>query len=269
MRALVNPPAAKGRGPLFWLAAVGALSLSCCCLSSLVLVFVGEEAQTVSRVSATSAFPTGDTPQLFPGTPGWLPSGRGSVFPDAGWSAGAPQGLWWYPQVQQRGLVAIVELYLPDGTYAVRPRPGGPFLFDLEGHRASGGTLGTFSRQGDTITRAYETYAYTDPFSKGEDDEGPWFNAGAARRRPIAPVDEAQLIGTWTSAGSSYDFRADGTMTIGSNDDVAVGSQQGTWRVEGYLLQLSPAGAPSWLSFVGSTGKGAYLVINGRLFSKN
>lgn len=265
----VNQPVDKKRGPLFATLAIGGIAASCCCLSTVGLAFLDEEVTTVSRATASGEIPTGDTPTLFPGSPGWLPSGKGSVFPDASVSAGSPQGLWWYPQVQQVGMVANVELYLPDGTYVMRPRPGGPYLFDLDGHRASGTTIGTFTREGDTITRAYERFSYTDPFTNGDDDEGPWFDVGAARRRPLAPVAAKQLVGVWKSAGANYEFKDDGTMTIGINNQVAVGQQVGTWKLDGYLIQLAPSTAPSWIAFIGSTGKGRYLVIGNRLYSKD
>lgn len=254
---------------MFALLVGGALLTSCCCLSTLAVVFLDEEATTVTRATASGDIPTGNTPQLFPGSPGWLPSGTGSVIPDAEVNAGEPQGLWWYPQLQSTGVMdALVELYLPDGTYALRPRPGGPFLFDLDGHRASGSTLGTFKRDGDEITRAYDRFSYTDPFTTGEDDEGRWFNAGAARRRPIAPVQREQLIGAWTSAGSGYDFHDDGTVTIGINNAVTVGEQAATWKLDGYLMLVTPANAPSWIQFVGSTGNGRFLVIGNRLYAR-
>ncbi len=243
------------------------MSLSCCCLTSLALTFLGEEVATVERATTSGTIPTGDTPELFPGSPGWLPSGRGLELPDAELDDG-PRGLWWYPQAQQTGMVANVELYLADGTYALRPRPGGPKLFDLEGHRRARSTLGTFTLVGDNLTRAYDTFSHTDAFSHGDDDEGPWFNAGAARRRPIEPASSVQLIGTWRSAGTSYRFAADGSVVTGFNTELAVGQHVGAWRLDGYLLQLSPADAPSWVSFIGSTGKGRYLVIGNRLFSR-
>lgn len=242
---------------------------SCCVLGAVMVAFVDEEARTVSHATARGEIPTGDTPQLFPGSPGWLPSGKGSVIPDAELNAGEPQGLWWYPQLQSTGVLdAVVELYLPDGTYVLRPRPGGPFLFDLDGHRAAGSTVGTFKREGEAITRAYDRFSYTEPFSKGEDDEGRWFDVGPARRRPIAPVKREHLMGTWRSAGSGYTFRDDGTVTIGINNAVAVGEQTGTWKLDGYLMLVTPANAPSWVQFIGSTGNGRFLIVGNRLYAR-
>lgn len=232
-------------------------------------VFVDEEAKTVSHATASGEIPTGDTPQLFPGSPGWLPSGKGSVIPDAELNAGEPQGLWWFPQLDSTGVMdANVELYLPDGTYVMRPRPGGPFLFDLDGHRATGSTIGTFKRDGDEITRTYDRFTHTDPFTRGEDDEGRWFSVGASKRRPIAPVKREQLMGAWRSGSSTYEFREDGTVTIGINNELAVGAQTATWKLDGYLMLVTPTNAPPWIQFIGSTGDKRFLVVGNRLYAR-
>ncbi len=41
----------------------------------------------------------------------------------------------------------------------------------------------------------------------------------------------------------------------------------GTWRLEGYLLELRPADMPGWISTVGMTGD-SFLIMNGAVYAR-
>ncbi len=85
----------KGKSALFWiLMAAGASCAVCSGLSLVVLVAAGSSGDSL-QASDVQALPRGETPDLFPGSPGFLPSGRGVQIPDAELVDGQPQGLWW------------------------------------------------------------------------------------------------------------------------------------------------------------------------------
>lgn len=207
---------------------------------------------------ATGKLPTGDTPDLYPGSAGWLPSGRGVKVPAGRVVKGRPEGIWWYPQVRGNTTVALRVIYLADGTCATYPRPGGSDLFDVEQQRKLGG-VGTCEVKGGTFTRVIDGHTQTSKFSSGSDDEGAYFNLGAMRHRPLAPVSASFLIGTWRAPGNTYTFREDGTYSMGG--------QAGTWQVDGYLIAMRPDGQPGWISTIGSTGK-PVIVINSSVYTR-
>jgi hypothetical protein len=215
--------------------------------------------------------PTGHTPDLFPGSPGWLPSGRGVPIPVARVIDGKPQGLWWYPQMQGSRMAAVSVVFLADGTTARRPRPGAGHLVDLEAQRAQRGSTGVghFSVAGGKLSHTYDTFSGDGTFSHGSDAEGPWFNVGAQRYRPlVAPVVQ-QLVGTWTTPGGKYVFRADGSFEsghMGNNQEWGVGAR-GTWQLDGYLIAIQPHGTPGWITTVGATGTNL-LVIGNSVYSR-
>ncbi|MCU0702268.1 MAG: hypothetical protein MUC96_37705, partial [Myxococcaceae bacterium] len=141
-------------------------------------------------VSGPSSFssellPRGETPDLFPGSPGWLPSGRGVELPDPSADDSGPRGLWW------SGSTTTI-LFLGDGTRASNPRPGGGALFDIEGQRRQPGTtgVGTFHVEAGSITQRHDGFTSTHPYDFGDDSLGPYMNIGAARYRPLSPPTE-------------------------------------------------------------------------------
>jgi hypothetical protein len=215
--------------------------------------------------------PTGQTPDLFPGSPGWLPSGRGVPIPAARVVDGRPQGLWWYPQMQGSRMAAVSVVFLADGTTALRPRPGAGDLADIDAQRAQQGStgVGRFSVAGGRLNHTYDTFSGGGAFSHGSDAEGPWFNVGARRYRPLAPPAAQRLVGTWTTPGGKYVFRADGSFEsghMGSNQEWGVGAR-GTWQLDGYLIAIQPHGAPGWITTVGATGTNL-LVIGSSVYSR-
>ena len=129
-------------------------------------------APAASPARTSSRIPTGDTPNLYPGSSGFLPSGRGVPVPAARVVNGRPEGIWWYPQVQGMKTVALRVIYLPDGTCATSPRPGAPMQFDLDGQRKLGG-VGTFDVTAGRFKRTIDGHTQESEFSAGSDKEGP------------------------------------------------------------------------------------------------
>ncbi len=234
-----------------------------CSVLTLLLLVVGgastDALGTAPGSATTSLLPRGHTPDLFPGRPGFLPSGQGVDIPAAAVVDGRPEGLWWRWQMDSFNKArALVTLFLPDGTCATNPRPGGGFLFDLEGQRAQRGRtgVGTFEVANGTITQRIDGFTSSDAFESGTDGDGAFFKVGAARYSPLTPPTADQLVGTWKeSSGYRYVFGAGG----------AFGS--GTWQLEGYLLELRPADRPSWIATVGMTGD-SFLVMDGAIYSR-
>ncbi len=188
------PAPAKSRGLLFWTAIVFGGSCALCSVFGLgvaALGLMGDESTTAASVGRPSGhLPTGETPDLFPGRPGWLPSGRGVSIPDARVSDDGPEGPWWYWQLQTGDkMAAFPVLFLADGTEASNPRPGGGLLFDIDGQRAQRGTtgVGTFSLSNGQITRVQDGVASTDSFEHGISADGPWFEIGKRRYSALAP----------------------------------------------------------------------------------
>lgn len=210
---------------------------------------------------AAGKLPTGDTPDLFPGSVGWLPSGRGVPIPAPRIVAGKPEGLWWTGVFEPGSrLVARTIIFLPDGTRASSPRPGGGDLFDVEGQRRQKGHtgVGTFTVADGQLRQAYDGFESAGAFRVGTDDSGPYFAIGEARYRPLEKATAAGLDGTWISGGSKYVFKADGTYEMGQVVDTpdwtaAVGGR-GTYELDGHLLAIRPRDGPGWIAFVGATG---------------
>src|SRR5262249_1732251 len=101
--------------------------------------------------------PTGETPDLYPGMPGWLPSGGGVPTPPARLVDSKPQGLWW-TTAYGSGPRAITFVFLPHGIHTSNPRYGGGMLVDIEGQKRQLGAngMGPFSISGNTITREHD-----------------------------------------------------------------------------------------------------------------
>lgn len=261
----------KGKNTVMWVAlAVAGACVGCTGLTG-VLAFFGFTGEEVvpGPLPTSASIPRGSTPDLFPGMPGWLPSGNGVDMPEARLVDDRPEGLWWVFQANGR---AEIMLFLSDGTRVTNPRPGGGTLFDLEGHRAQRGAtgLGTFQIDGARIVQHYDGFDADDPFESGSDEDGEWFKIGGAKYVPLSFVSESELVGTWKGNGSKFIFRADGTYESGqivSTDEFVANSVlRGTWALEGYLLAVSPRDAAGW---IGTLGQGhSLLLINGTVYSR-
>ncbi len=226
--------------------------------------------------SSSARLPTGDTPDLFAGSPGWLPSGRGVPIPPARILSGRPQGLWWYYQADgsRLGMSVTSVVFLPDGVTASSPRFGAGDLVDVEGQRAQRGSngVGTFTVSGGVITQDRDGYRNSDPFTSGTDGDGAFFKAGGRLYRALRPATRAQLLRSWQAPGVQYVFRADGTYldgTLVEEDEAtrrATPGGRGRWQLDGYLLELRPNSAPSYITRIGATGD-KYLVIGNVVYS--
>jgi hypothetical protein len=220
----------------------------------------------ISGPPQQTLIPIGDTPDKYPGSSGFRPSGRGVPVPDARIVEGRPQGLWWSAQDRNGKAVAQRVIYLPDGTCATAPRPGGPWLFDLEGQRRLGG-VGTCSVANGALSRVIDGHTQSGAFRSGSDAEGAFVNIGAQRLRPLKPIDAKFLVGTWSSPGNTYTFRADGTYVSGNLTDASAIGQGGAWAAEGYTLFVRPEGGLGWVSAIGAT-TGDYIVIDSAVYQR-
>jgi len=216
---------------------------------------------------------TGETPDLFPGSTGWLPSGRGVPIPAARVVNGSPVGMWWTYQLRSGKTDAVTTIFLADGTRASHPRLGGGELFDLDGQRKQQGTtgVGTFAVKDGKITQAHDGFTSTHAFTFGTKADGPWIDIGGGRYSALELITAKSLVGTWSGAGARYVFRADGTYesghVINTTDFVAGAGGRGTWQVDGYLLALRPNDSPGWITMVGGTGK-TFAVIGSGVYTR-
>lgn len=190
--------------------------------------------------ATASRIPTGSTPGLYPGMPGWLPSGAGVPIPDPAIVDGKPVGLWWQP--------GDVRVYLPNGIRASNPRLGGPRLYDLESQRRQPGAngVGTFAIGGGQIVERYDGFENRYSYAAARDS----FQIGGATFRPLMMVTPQTLVGSWRGPGLSFDFFADGTVTYGTDAIL----NRGRWVLDGYLLQIQPEQNRGWVEMVGYTG---------------
>jgi len=217
--------------------------------------------------------PTGETPELYPGMPGWLPSGRGVPIPAARLVDNKPQGLWWTTSYGS-GTRAVTFVFLPDGIHASNPRYGGGTLVDIEGQKRQPGAngVGSFSISGKTITREYDGHRNTESYSTTADNWSEIFKIGAAVFRPITAPTKQTLAGTWTVAGTKYVFRPGDTYEMGqvvSGGGWAAGSRvTGAYSVDGHLVVLRPQGAPITITPIAFVGRDLIL-INGLLYRRS
>lgn len=215
--------------------------------------------------------PTGNTPDLFPGSIGWLPSGVGVPIPEAAIVNGLPQGLWWKVQSSNNGsLKPITHIYLPDGVRASNPRPGGGNLFDVEGQRRQKGStgVGTFSITNGQLVEKYDGFQNKGAYLTGSDKDGKFFKIGAAMFRPLVPLTKDSLVGTWRTTGTEYKFKADGTYEMGTlvdTGDWSAGSRAtGKYVIDGYLLMFIPNdGGPMYID---RAGMGGLMLVKGSTF---
>ncbi|MCC7229522.1 MAG: hypothetical protein IT203_03945 [Fimbriimonadaceae bacterium] len=224
-----------------------------------------------AAASGSGKIPTGNAPDLFPGSVGWLPSGRGVPIPAPTISNGKPVGLWWkftYDPVATR-TKAIIHIYLADGTRASNPRLGGGMIYDLAGQRAQKGNtgVGTFEISGGQIVERYDGFENKAPFTVGSDSAGKLFKIGGAGFHPLLPMTNQTIVGQWKGPGADYKFNADGTYETGmahSNGDWAItGFNTGTYVMDGHLIMLMPKNAPRTVNVLGKSGN---LLIMGDTF---
>ncbi len=261
---------------MFWILVVAGVSCAVCSAMTLGVMGLGLIAgdDVSSSRPRSGGLPTGNTPDLYPGGVGWLPSGRGVPIPEARVVDGRPEGLWWHWQTTSASKMnAGLILFLADGTRATNPRLGGGLAFDLEGQRAQRGStgVGTFEVNDGKLVQHGDGYTSTDDFETGSDRDGDFFKTGAARHMPLAPPTEDGLIGTWGTPGGKFVFNADGTyesglVDVGRDYTLAAGSR-GRWLLDGYLIQFQPNGGPSWISIIGATGD-RFIVIGSSIYDR-
>lgn len=219
--------------------------------------------------------PTGNTPDLYFGSVGWMPSGRGVKIPTTRIANGKPEGMWWrYTSGGMNGnqMIPLLMVYLPDGTHAVNPRFGSGALYDVDGQRAQHGStgVGTFTIKDGKISETTDGYTHENPFKSGTDKDGPWFEIGAGRHYPLELVAAKDLVGRWKSPSGKFVFNANGTYESGNviiNREVTVAQgSQGRWQADGYLLAIRPGQAREYITSVGRTGK--FLIIGTTVYAR-
>ncbi len=212
---------------------------------------------TSSAIPTTSfAIPTGNTPQEFPGSPGWLPSGTGVPVPKPSIDKGRPVGLWWKTGSNSASDTnAEVHIFLENGIRASNPRPGGPQLFDWEGQKRQLGVtgVGTFAVEGGQLIQRYDGFENKGAYATGGDSSGPFFKSGGAVFRPLHEASLQTISGAWRGPQSQISFRPDGTFLFGVGGPGS--GRSGRYRLEGYLLQLLPDSGPGWIDRVGISGE--------------
>jgi hypothetical protein len=202
-----------------------------------------------------TGMPIGNTPQLFPGMPGWLPSGTGLPIPQPGFNQGMPVGLWWKAESDRPGSSkATVHVFLTGGIRASAPRLGGPYLFDMEGqNRQHGNTgVGTYAIESGQFVQRYDGFENKGAYSTGSDSTGPYFKSGVALYRPLEVVTTQSIAGHWRGNQSEISFRADGTYLYGP--PAAGNVRTGKYRLSGYLIQMLPDNGPPVIDRVGIGG---------------
>ncbi len=199
-----------------------------------------------AATATAGRIPTGATPTLYPGMPGWLPSGTGVPVPDPAIVDGKPVGLWW--QASGGSGRAEVRVYLPNGVRASNPRLGGPRLYDLEGQQRQPGAngVGTFAIGGGQIVERYDGFENRYAYAASRDS----FQVGGATFRPLLPVSGKSIVGAWQGPGFNFDFREDGTVSYGTDAIL----NRGRYIVDGYLLQILPERGGGWVELLGHTG---------------
>lgn len=195
----------------------------------------------------------GATPGQYPGSPGWLPSGKGVPFPAPSVVDGHPVGMWWTQSLDLKNrTVAYATIFFPDGTLARFYRPGGPQTADLDGQRAEPGenNVGSWHVSDGQITLNVSGRSETKKLTFKDGPDGTTMSIGGAAYHKALPLTQKLLIGTWQVPGSSeYTFKADGTYqfanSIGDGVSYAAGSTStGKWTLDGYLLALEPNNGP-------------------------
>jgi hypothetical protein len=179
------------------------------------------------------------------------PSGHGTEIPVAALVDGEPLGMWWHVHRSTLPGVASGSIYptvfLPDGTAAQFPVPGGPRTIDLEKMRAgrSRPYLGRWSASGEVLTTVYGDSRRSGRMDVRRGERGPTFLWDHDEYNPCLPPGREFLIGTWQlGAKGAFTFHPDGTVTTvpqmidaqwthGHDEPLT-----GRWFVDGYLLAL-------------------------------
>ncbi len=227
-----------------------------------------------AQATLRGAIRTGDTPDLYPGMPGWLPSGKGVPIPAPAIIKGSPVGMWFKTQYESTTFNnrPVLHIYLADGTRASNPRLGGGLIFDIEGQRKQKGVtgLGTFAISDGQIVENYDTFKKRAAFSIGDDSTGKFFKVDGAKFRPLIALTNQSIVGHWGGPGIDYKFKSDGTFESGmthANGDWAVANfHSGTFILDGYLIMFTPKDGPSTVTTIGRSGD--MLITNSGLFFK-
>lgn len=194
---------------------------------------------------AKSKIRTGETPDAYVGSKGWLPSGRGTAIPKAAIVDGKPVGMWFSQSTDMQSKpVFYKHIFLADGTAIIFPRFGGGSLVDIEGLKAKESDakyVGTFKVANGKMSTDVGGFKDEGAFTTGKDNSGIWFEIGKARYRPCIPVTSDFLVGTWRIPGSAqYTFDKDGSLKFGyllRGDDFVAGSNgTGSWVLDNYLI---------------------------------
>jgi hypothetical protein len=217
--------------------------------------------------------PTGNTPDLHPGMPGWLPSGRGISIPPSQLVDGKPQGIWWTTSYGA-GNRAMTFVFLPNGIHASNPRYGGGNLADIDGQRRQPGAngVGPFTIAGGQITREYDGHRSVDAYATGTDSSGQFFKIAGGTYRPVSAPTPQSIVGTWTVTGTRYVFHSNGSYESGqvaSGPGWVAGSRvAGSYSVDGHLVVLRPQGVPITITPMGLVARDL-LLINGLFYRKS
>lgn len=199
---------------------------------------------------STSKIPTGDTPQLSMGQPGWLPSGRGEKLPDPTISDDKPIGLWWISSKAKSGKSVYMPVaFTPSGIWTMGVILGGPDLIDIEAQKKDEdlkGYISPFSIKGDKMAVHFEGSNTEESYKHGRDSQGLFLEIDSERFRPLYRLTDQSIAGTWgDETGGEITYNLDGTGRIKrpntSEDDV----RQFTWTLEGYLVSMNVKGETS------------------------
>lgn len=184
---------------------------------------------------------TGNTPDLYSGMPGWLPSGKGQIIPAAKLVDGKPIGMWFEGSMDSTSLTQVqlkltTTIFLADGTMIRYPRFGSGGRVDISGQQLKPGdakNVGTWSVSGGKMNYDVGGFRYADTFTTGKDSGGVYFKLNEKRFQPCEPVTEAFLSGRWTKSGSeARTFGRNGALRIdGSADPLA-------YALDGYLIAI-------------------------------
>lgn len=199
-------------------------------------------------IASTTKIRTGETPRMYPGSNGWLPSGKGTPIPRAHLQNGKPIGMWMNAGFDSSQKSAIFStIFLADGTMVQNPRFGGGNLIDIAGQVSNPNdvkSVGKWSISGGKLTIDINGGHDSQKFTTGKDENGEFFMFGVAKYSPCAPVTPEFLAGSWRVPGSTqYDFAKDGTAKYGyafqgSNSAVGGGNATGRWILDGYLVAV-------------------------------
>ena len=212
-------------------------------------------------IPKSGKIPTGNTPDKYMGSHGFLPSGRGIPIPPSDLVNGKPQGLWWFLQLNSHGtLHPTAYIYLPNGIFASNPRLGSGSLFDHEGQKAQSGStgLGTFTISGGQIHQVHNGFEKQATFVSGSDTYGKFFKIDGTTFRPLQMATQKAILGKWQAISvvrSQYEFLADGTYRSGqivhTGEWVGGSTTSGTYTIEGWLLMLQPSEGLPQINLIG------------------